>query len=141
MGIETSPQDQTKSVKLDTNVPMQTRNKRGGARPGAGGPKGPRAKTKERQAYLASIVRDTVLTEAFENISALDILEIACRRLLEMGRFTEAADVAAKLAPYRHGKQPTVTVVRAEAASIQSVLADMANDAAPPLVARGKALI
>lgn len=112
--------------------------KRGGARPGAGGPSGPTAKTRERQAYLASIVKDVVLAEAFEHVTALDIMEIACRKLLEMGKLTEAAEVAAKLAPYRHGKQPTVTVMRAEVSSTHSILAEMANDEAPPLIPQGK---
>ena len=125
--LEQSSWDQGKAVK-----------KHGGARPGAGGPSGPTAKTKERQAYLASIVKDSVLAEAFENITALDIMEIACRKLLELGKLSEAAEVAAKLAPYRHGKQPTVSIVRAEATSLREVLNEIAYDPAPTLIDTGK---
>ena len=45
-------------------------------------------------------MKDAILAEAFGHVTALDIMEIAARRLLELGKFSKAAEAAAKLAAF-----------------------------------------
>ena len=126
-------------TKLDTDVPMPTPRKFGGKQPGAGRPLGRRNnKSIDREAKLLALINDDVEERVLGHLTPLDVMALAVRKLLAEGNFMDAAEIAARMAPYRHGKVATVTIVRAEAASIQNVLAEMANDAAPPLIEKGK---
>ena len=96
---------------------------RGGARPGAGAPSRPHASTTERFKRLFAIAANADFQDAFGNLSNMDVVQICVWRLLELGEWKEAGNLAKALLPYHHARIPAVTVVRHENA---------AADAAPP---------
>ena len=96
---------------------------RGGARPGAGAPSRPHAATTERFKRLFAIAANADFQDAFGNLSNMDVVQICVWRLLELGEWKEAGNLAKALLPYHHARIPAVTVVRHENA---------AADAAPP---------
>ena len=103
----------------DTPAPSN----RGGARPGAGAPSRPHAATTERFKRLFAIAANADFQDAFGNLSNMDVVQICVWRLLELGEWKEAGNLAKALLPYHHARIPAVTVVRHENA---------AADAAPP---------
>ena len=86
----------------------------GGARPGAGGPPGPRPETLARLARLREAAHLDALGEDISHLSNLDLIQLQIWRLWNRGLCGEATELAFRLLPYHHSRKPTVTVSRAE---------------------------
>ena len=100
-----------------------------------GRPKGPSKATLEREAYLRSLIEDDLEEKVLGALSPLDVIYLAIRKLLAAGHYVDAAELAVKAAPYRHGKIATVIV---KTGSDDDIWRMIANDPDPPLLDIGK---
>ena len=87
----------------------------GGARPGAGGPSGPRPETLARLARLREIAHLDEAGEDITHLSNLDLVQLQVWRLWNSGRCKDAAELAFRLLPYHHSRKPNISITRAEA--------------------------
>ena len=95
-----------------TDAPVK--NTHGGARPGAGGPRGPRPETVARLARLREIAALDAHGEDVSGLSNLDIVQIQIWRLWSQGECKAASDLALRLLPYQHARTPSVSITRIE---------------------------
>ena len=81
---------------------------RGGKRAGAGRPKGVRnPATLAREAVARGVEAEAaagLTLEQIRGMSALDIMELAMHFHVGRGNFSTAAEIAARVAPYRHAR-------------------------------------
>ena len=103
---------------------------------GVGRPKGPSKATLERRKYLLSLIKDDIEEEILGTLSPLDVIELAVRKLLAAGRYVDAAELAVKAAPYRHGRIATVIVKAGN--SHDEILRMIANDPDPEVIDKGR---
>ena len=61
---------------------------------------------------LRAIAAHGDFEDAFAHLSALDIMRICAWRLLEQGKWKEAGDIAARLSPFEHARQPQFLTVQ-----------------------------
>ncbi len=121
----------------ETSLTFQKKKGRGGARPGAGGPRRPTKKTRDREAFLLSLIKDEISERVLGTLSPLDVMGLAMRKLIEAGRFIDAAEIAARMAPYRHGRMGIVQPDRDD--EKQRIEDEIANDPSPDTLRIGEA--
>jgi hypothetical protein len=88
----------------------------GGARPGAGRPKGHKNKKTLQRELMANQAIDDVLAKLspddIEKLLPLDVMILAMSTMLKAGNLLAAAAVAEKAAPYCHSKLASAEILR-----------------------------
>lgn len=120
----------------ETSPAFQKKKGRGGARPGAGGPRRPTKKTRDREAFLLSLIKDDVSERVLGTLTPLDVMALAMRKLIEAGKFIDAADIAARMAPYRHGRMGIIAPNTQDEHA--RIIDEIMNDPAPDLLDKGE---
>ena len=118
-----------------TNVPAK--RKFGGPQPGSGRPRGRKNNaTIDREAKLLALIKDEVSERVLGTLTPLDVMALAMRKLIEAGRFIDAAEIAARMAPYRHGRMGIIAPNSQD--DHARIVDEIMNDPAPDLLDKGE---